>query len=58
MGKNGRKNGRKGGGNKCLQVGGKINFQTIYKWIVRMISILFYGTENRYRWRSSRQDHQ
>lgn len=60
--------GRKGGGfklssggavtgiSKLLQFGGKkIDFQAIYEWIVRMISMLFYGTKdkNQYRWRAN-----
>jgi hypothetical protein len=47
----------KGGGvsgNKLLQFGGKkIDFQAIYDWIVKMISMLFYGTKNQYRWRAN-----
>ena len=41
---------RRGGGNKLLQYGEKkkMDFQTIYEWIVKMISMLFYGTKNQY----------
>ena len=43
------------GGSKLLQFGGKkIDFQAIYEWIVKMISMLFYGTKDRYRWRGQR----
>ena len=44
------------GGSKLLQFGGKkIDFQAIYEWIVKMISMLFYGTKDkdRYRWRAN-----
>lgn len=42
-------------GNKLLQQGGKkIDFQAIYEWIVKMISMLFYGTKTQYRWRAQR----
>lgn len=45
---------RRGGGNKLLQQGGKkIDFQAIYEWIVKMISMLFYGTKNQYCWRAN-----
>ena len=47
----------RGGGtgiSKLLQYGGrKIDLQTIYEWIVKMISMLFYGTKNQYRWRAN-----
>lgn len=46
-------NRKKQSGGGCIQVGGQINFQTIYEWILRMISNLFYGTKKRYRWTTS-----
>ena len=45
---------RRGGGNKLLQYGEKkMDFQAIYEWIVKMISMLFYGTKNQYFWRAN-----